>query len=82
MRDARSAARPTGLLFFEQSAAALRAAVEDFDRMSIDPHACRQWAERFSAQRFRDGYADILDRSWQAWQRGMQVEDHLLGEPR
>ncbi|MBK0391272.1 glycosyltransferase [Ramlibacter algicola] len=82
VRDVRSAEQPTGLLFFEQSAAALRAAVEDFDRAHIDPHACRQWAERFSAERFRDGYLDILDRAWQAWQGGLQVEDRLIGELR
>lgn len=48
------AARPTGVLFSEQSVASVQAAVEAFEQSgdAIDPAACRANAQRFSAERF------------------------------
>jgi glycosyltransferase involved in cell wall biosynthesis len=47
-------AQPTGVLFAEQTAGAVRAAVEAFERSggAIDPAACRINAQRFSTGRF------------------------------
>ena len=42
----------TGVLFSEQDAESLIEAVAELDRMSIDPAACRQNAERFSPEIF------------------------------
>ena len=49
------AEQPTGVLFGQQSAAAIRDAVEHFEshRRDITPSACRRNATRFSAERFR-----------------------------
>ncbi|WP_027797464.1 glycosyltransferase family 4 protein [Paraburkholderia acidipaludis] len=49
-------ARPTGLFFDEQSAEAIVAAVDAFEREPgrIRPEDCRANAERFSAARFRE----------------------------
>ena len=47
-------AAPTGVLFDEQSARAIVAAVETFEAMAIDPAACRANALRFSEAAFRD----------------------------
>lgn len=58
-------ARPTGLLFPEQTAEAVRKAVESFEsrQAEINPAHCRENAERFSTQRFREefsGYVEAL----------------------
>jgi glycosyltransferase involved in cell wall biosynthesis len=55
------AAVPTGVFFYEQTAAAIVAAVREFEAMEIDPQACRTQAERFSAARFRDEFAAFAD---------------------
>ena len=49
-----SVARPTGVLFAEQSAEAVVAAVDRFEQNAeaITPHACRDNAERFSEAAF------------------------------
>jgi glycosyltransferase involved in cell wall biosynthesis len=44
----------TGIFFAEQTAEALIAAIEQLDRMPIDPLACRANAERFDSAVFRD----------------------------
>jgi len=60
------APRPTGLLFAEQSADAVREALERFER---DPsrfaaQACRDNAMRFDRDRFRQRFADVLHSHW------------------
>lgn len=57
-------ANPTGILFAEQSAAAIVDAVETFEaqRAAIRPEACRQNAARFSDQRFRDEIGQAVER--------------------
>lgn len=67
VRDLRSMAEPTGLLFDAQTAASLAAAVEAFDGAAIDPQACRAWAERFSEQRFQAQYRQCIGQAWDAW---------------
>jgi glycosyltransferase involved in cell wall biosynthesis len=44
----------TGILFREQTVDAVVAAIEQLERMSIDPAACRANAERFDSSVFRD----------------------------
>jgi glycosyltransferase involved in cell wall biosynthesis len=75
VRDLRSAVKATGLLFDEQSPAALAAAVRDFESRSqaIDPHDCRTWAETFSEERFRREFAECVDRAMQAWREDPQT---------
>lgn len=50
---------PTGLFFAEQSAAAIRAAVAEFEAAAarFSPVACRRNAERFSVPRFREAFS-------------------------
>jgi glycosyltransferase involved in cell wall biosynthesis len=47
--------QPTGILFREQTVAAVKSAVEQFEiaPSRIQPQACRENAQRFSAERFR-----------------------------
>ncbi|AMO23122.1 glycosyltransferase family 4 protein [Ramlibacter solisilvae] len=76
------APQPTGLYFNEQSAAALAQAVQDFEAMgsAFDPHACREWAERFGEERFQRKFAQVVDQSWQAWRHDpASVETRLIG---
>ena len=56
-------AAPTGILFGQQTAAAIKDAVERFEANShaIAPLACRQNAARFSAERFRREIAEAFD---------------------
>jgi glycosyltransferase involved in cell wall biosynthesis len=55
---------PTGMFFQEQSVSSLVNAVEMFerDRGSIDSAACRQNAERFAPERFRNEFSAYVDR--------------------
>ncbi len=52
----------TGLFFDEQTADALVEVVERFDPQSMTPEVCRENAQRFSAQNFRDRYMAFLER--------------------
>lgn len=60
---------PSGVLFDEQSAQALAAAVRRFEsaRAGITAAACRANAERFSAARFREQFSALLAREAAAW---------------
>jgi glycosyltransferase involved in cell wall biosynthesis len=62
---------PTGVLFEEQSAAAVAAAVREFEANAqrITPQACRARAERFSAPRFRAEFMDFVTRKHAEWQQ-------------
>jgi glycosyltransferase involved in cell wall biosynthesis len=71
---------PTGLLFPEQSAEAIVAAVEAFeaDAAAFDPEACRRNALRFSRERFRTAMRSLVDsllaeRAGGRWQEGDAV---------
>jgi glycosyltransferase involved in cell wall biosynthesis len=57
---------PTGVFFHEQSARAIVAAVEEFERNEhrIAPAACRENALRFSSARFLAEYASFVERAW------------------
>jgi glycosyltransferase involved in cell wall biosynthesis len=63
--------RPTGLFFSEQSAAGIAAAVLEFERneSKLNPRACRENAERFSAEVFREKYSQYVQRCWNAFDR-------------
>jgi glycosyltransferase involved in cell wall biosynthesis len=59
---------PTGLLFPQQSAASLAAALEHFEAAALwrqlPPEGQRQWAESFAPERFRERMAAVLERHW------------------
>lgn len=57
---------PTGVLFDEQSAAAIASAVRTFEheRARITAQACRTNAERFAPERFRREFAAFVATSW------------------
>ena len=52
--DDASGAQPTGIFFDEQGCGSLVAAVEKFESTMIDPRKCRERAEEFSADAFRN----------------------------
>jgi len=52
---------PTGVLFDEQTPAAIINAIERFESMSIDADACRRNAARFSEARFRSEFMEHFD---------------------
>jgi len=54
----------TGIFFQQQSAAAIQAAVLEFEMLEIDPRDCRANAERFSNQRFRDEIRNFVENAW------------------
>jgi len=64
-------AAPTGIFFQEQSAEAIVAAVERFERVgsAITPEACRENALRFSPERFRAEFSALIEREWAVFQR-------------
>ena len=61
-------AQPTGLLFPQQSAASLVAALEHFHQgqlwRQLPPERQRAWAGRFSGAQFRQRFADVVERAW------------------
>lgn len=73
---ASGASHPTGLLFPEQTAASLAAALEAFEhgrlwqRLPADRQ--RQWAERFAPARFEERLLERLDRCWTAHRQWLQ----------
>ena len=77
------AARPTGLFFREQTAAALTQAVQAFEDAGpvFDPHACREWAEQFSEERFKREFSECVDRAWDLWQRDPHALEPALTGP-
>ena len=54
-------AEPTGVLFHEQTPAAIIDAINRFETLSIDAGACRRNAARFSAERFRAEFIEHFD---------------------
>ena len=57
---------PTGVFFNEQTSDAIVSAVEIFEKECklINPSACRENALRFSPERFRAEFVDLIDREW------------------
>jgi glycosyltransferase involved in cell wall biosynthesis len=53
----------TGVLFEEQSASALAAGIERFERLGLDARDAREHARRFGRERFRDEMAAVIDRA-------------------
>jgi glycosyltransferase involved in cell wall biosynthesis len=51
----------TGMFFREPTVEALAQSVRAFDPADFDPQDCRQNAERFSTQAFRDNLSEFLD---------------------
>ena len=59
--------RKTGLLFTDQTEAALIEAIEQFEQMSFDPTVARANAVRFSRERFRLKLKAFVEQKWQAF---------------
>ncbi len=53
----------TGVLFDEQSAAGLAAAIERFEALDLDREAARENARRFGRDRFRVEMAAVIERA-------------------
>ncbi|HEY2718670.1 MAG TPA: glycosyltransferase [Solirubrobacteraceae bacterium] len=51
----------TGVLFEEQSAASLAAAIERFEGLALDQHDARENARRFGEERFRGELAAVIE---------------------
>ncbi len=58
----------TGLLFYEQSAESLAGAVRLFEAGNFSPAEIRHQAEKFSAEMFRQRFADFVRRNCQGWE--------------
>jgi len=73
---ASGASHPTGLLFPDQSAASLAAALESFEQgrlwRRLPADGQREWAERFAPQRFEARLLERLERCWEAHRRRLQ----------
>jgi glycosyltransferase involved in cell wall biosynthesis len=56
-----AASSPTAVFFYEQTPAAVRAAVREFERLSFRPDALRAQALRFDKSRFRQDLLAFLN---------------------
>jgi glycosyltransferase involved in cell wall biosynthesis len=65
---------PTGLFFYKQEPAEIARAVLQFEnrRQSISPFACRESAQRFAPEIFRQHYSKFVSEQWQRF-RARQV---------
>ncbi|MFZ0407000.1 MAG: glycosyltransferase [Cyanobium sp.] len=73
---AQGASQATGLLFGEQNAACLAAALEHFEAgrlwQALPAEAQRHWAETFSPARFEQRLLPLLEQLWQAHQQRLR----------
>jgi len=58
------AAHPTGVFFTEQTTESIQSAINDFEKVEISSDACRENAERFSPERFREEFVELVNKSW------------------
>lgn len=66
-----TAVKPTGLFFEEQTPESLMEAVIQFEKTGaarIQAQSCRENAERFSSQRFRQEFLDFVTARWSEFQ--------------
>lgn len=64
-------AQPTGVFFYEQTAAALMDAVQEFEkkRHLVVAHDCRNNAQRFTSEIFRKNFRGMVDAEYQRFQQ-------------
>jgi glycosyltransferase involved in cell wall biosynthesis len=76
---------PTGLLFPEQNAASLAAALELFEARrlwrQLPPEGQRLWAETFAPERFEQRLLPLLERLWERHQRQLKRRRAPLRHP-
>jgi glycosyltransferase involved in cell wall biosynthesis len=60
---------PTGIHFAAQTVESIASAVGEFERARISPAACRENAEAFSEERFRENFGSFVDRKWAAFSK-------------
>ncbi|WP_158921443.1 glycosyltransferase family 4 protein [Acidisphaera sp. S103] len=72
--------RVTGLLFHEQSAAAIQRVVQDFEAIedSFDPQIIRENALRFSTERFRSEFKQYVYARWREHKRNIAVPEPFI----
>jgi glycosyltransferase involved in cell wall biosynthesis len=61
----------TGILFYEQSAESLAGAVRLFETGTFHSSEIRQQAEKFSAEVFRNRFAEFVRRNCQGWEASL-----------
>ena len=71
----------TGVFFEEQTVESLVRAIQRFEGMTWDAAAIREHSQKFSTERFREEFGDIVERAWASFSRGRHVTtDPLLRE--
>lgn len=67
--------KPTGLFFTEQTVSSLIEAVSCFENATnrFNPIICRQNANNFSPERFRDEFSTFVEREWTMFQERLKL---------
>ena len=77
--------QPTGLLFPQQAVPSLVAALEHFEAnrlwTQLPADSLRQWAERFSPQRFRQRSQALIEQVWSRHQRQLAQRGRATSVP-
>jgi glycosyltransferase involved in cell wall biosynthesis len=77
--------QPTGLLFPQQAVPSLVAALEYFEAnrlwTQLPAASLRQWAERFSPQRFRQRSQALIEQVWSRHQRQLAQRGRAMSVP-
>jgi glycosyltransferase involved in cell wall biosynthesis len=76
LETVKAGSTPTGHLFAEQTAASLKQAVLDFEKMSFKPENCRENALQFSEAIFRDNFSHAVMTAIQAFKQA-SPQSHL-----
>ncbi len=73
----------TGLLFYEQSVAAIQQVVRDFKwiESSFDPEVIRAHAMRFSTQTFRQEFSEYVHAKWRQHERNIRFSPSPAPSP-
>jgi glycosyltransferase involved in cell wall biosynthesis len=66
MNGDRAIEKPTGVFFYAQTAASIKAAIATFEQheTQIEPEFCRANALRFAPERFRQEFRDYVKQAW------------------
>lgn len=64
----------TGTFFYDQDYAALIDAILHFDPMRYDASSIRNYALKYSADRFKKELSDFISREWNQWQELQEIK--------
>jgi len=63
--------KPTGVFFYQQTPAALKEAIWDFEKKEIRAADCRENALRYSRARFEHGFSSVVSNAYRDFKKSL-----------